>query len=160
MVVDDEHPLGHHADDPRSVPLMGDRAPRVQRRRDVVVLVEDHPLHARLLRRAIADRLPGCRVEVFADGAAAVRRLLDRAAPVPDLLVLDLELPGRSGHELLADRAAQERLRGVPTVVVTSSTAVADEQRSLALGATMHVRKPVDPDGFARLAEGLTALLR
>jgi CheY-like chemotaxis protein len=137
-----------------------DRSARAQRRHDVVVIVEDHPLHARLLRRAIADRLPGCRVEVFADGAAAFRRLLDRGAPVPDLLVLDLEVPGRSGHELLADRAEDERLREVPAVIVTSSSADADRERSLALGATVHLLKPADADGFGELADGLAALLR
>jgi CheY-like chemotaxis protein len=125
----------------------------------VIILVEDHALHARLLRRALAERLPGSHVEVLADGAAAFRRLMDRAAPVPDLLVLDLDVPGRSGHELLEDCAEDPRLRGVPAAVVTSSTADADRERSLALGAALHVGKPVDADGFACLADTVAELI-
>jgi two-component system, chemotaxis family, response regulator Rcp1 len=123
-----------------------------------VVLVEDHPLHARVLRRALSTRLPGGNVELFADGTSAARRLID--GDVPDLLVLDLDLPGRSGHELLADCAADARLRGMQTVVVTASTDAADRTRSLELGAALHLPKPVDAAGFMQLAEGLAALVR
>ena len=125
----------------------------------LVVIVEDHPLHAHVLRRALAGRLPGGRVELFADGAAAFRRLLDRAARVPDLLVLDLDVPGRHGHELLGDCASDSRLRDVPAVVVTSSADPADRARSLELGAAMHLPKPVDAAGFLQLADGLAALV-
>jgi CheY-like chemotaxis protein len=126
----------------------------------IAVLVEDHPLHARVLRQALAGRLPGGRVELFADGATACRRLLDGDEAVPDLLVLDLDLPGRSGHELLAQCAAAARLREMQTVVVTASMDTTDRERSLALGAAMHLPKPVDAAGFIQLAEGLAALVR
>lgn len=122
-----------------------------------VVLVEDHPLHARVLRRALAARLPGGTIELFADGTAACRRLMNEA--VPDLLVLDLDLPGHSGHEVLSMCVSEERLRAMQTVVVTSSTNAADRARSLDLGATMHLPKPVDAAGFMQLADGLAALV-
>jgi CheY-like chemotaxis protein len=122
-----------------------------------VVLVEDHPLHARVLRRALAARLPSGRIELFADGTAAYRRLKDGA--VPDLLVLDLDLPGRSGHELLALCVSDDRLRAMQTVVVTASTKVTDRARSLELGAAIHLPKPVDAAGFMQLADGLAALV-
>lgn len=124
-----------------------------------VVLVEDHPLHARVLRRALAARLPGGRIEVFADGTAACRRLMDDASAVPDLLILDLDLPGRTGHELLAQCVAEGRLSAMHTVVVTSSTSAADRARSLELGAAMHLPKPVDAAAFMQLADGLSALV-
>jgi CheY-like chemotaxis protein len=122
-----------------------------------VVLVEDHPLHARVLRQALAARLPGGRIELFADGTAACRRLMEDAAP--DLLVLDLDLPGHSGHELLALCVSDDRLQAMQTVVVTSSTEAADRERSLDLGAAMHLPKPVDAAGFMQLADGLAALV-
>jgi two-component system, chemotaxis family, response regulator Rcp1 len=122
-----------------------------------VLVVEDHPLHARVLRRALAARLPGGRIELFADGTDACRRLMDGA--VPDLLVLDLDLPGRSGHDVLALCVSEGRLRAMQTVVVTSSTAVADRERSLELGAALHLPKPVDAAGFMQLADGLAALI-
>jgi CheY-like chemotaxis protein len=127
--------------------------------RPIAVLVEDHPLHARVLRQALEGRLPGGRVELFADGTTACRRLLDGAEAVPDLLLLDLDLPGRSGHELLAECAGTARLRTMQTVVVTASTDAADRERSLELGAAMHLPKPVDAAGFIQLAAGLAALV-
>jgi CheY-like chemotaxis protein len=126
----------------------------------LVVVVEDHPLQGRLLRRALSARLPGCTVELFADGAAASRRLADPGGAAPDLLVLDLAVPGRSGHDLLGERARDARLACVPAVVVTSSENGADRERSLALGADLHLDKPLDADGFSRLAERLAALIR
>jgi CheY-like chemotaxis protein len=124
-----------------------------------VILVEDHPLHARVLRRALATRLPGGSIEVFADGTTACQRLMDAASAVPDLLILDLDLPGRTGHELLAACVADGRLNTMHTVVVTSSTSTADRERSLELGAAMHLPKPVDAAGFMQLADGLAALV-
>ena len=122
-------------------------------------MVEDHPLHGRLLRRALERELDGRPVEVIPDGALAAQRLLDPGQPLPALLVLDLDLPGRDGHALLADRQADERLSTVPAVVVTSSAAPGDRERSLALGASLHVSKPEDGDGFAALADRLVALI-
>jgi len=124
-----------------------------------VVVVEDHPLQGSLLRQALARRMPACQVELFLDGLAAFRRLMNLECPVPSLLVLDLDLPGRTGHELLADRRDDERLAALPAVVLTSSTDVADRDRSLELGATLHLLKPVDAQGFISLADRLAALL-
>jgi two-component system, chemotaxis family, response regulator Rcp1 len=124
-----------------------------------VVVVEDHPLHGRLLRRALEPGLAGRPVEVIRDGAAAAERLFDPSRPVPALLVLDLDVPGRSGHELLADCARDPRLSTVPVAVVTSSAAAGDSERSLALGASLHVSKPGDTAGFADLADLLRALI-
>ncbi len=122
-------------------------------------MVEDHPLHGRLLRRALEARLGGRPIEVIADGAAAARRLQDPAQPLPALLVLDLEVPGRSGHELLVERAGDPRLAAVPAAIVTSSATPADAERSMALGATVHLDKPEDVAGFAELADRLARLI-
>jgi CheY-like chemotaxis protein len=124
-----------------------------------IVIVEDHPLQARLLRRALEREVAGRPVEVVPDGAAAADRLLDPEQPIPALLVLDLDVPGRSGHELLACRARDPRLSRVPAAVVTSSGTPGDRERSLALGASLHVSKPRDRAGFADLADRLGALI-
>jgi CheY-like chemotaxis protein len=133
--------------------------PEIETSLSPIVVVEDHPLHGRLLRRALEQELNGRPVEVIPDGAVAQRRLLDPERPLPALLVLDLDLPGRDGHALLADRARDARLSRVPAVVVTSSPAPADRERSLALGASLHVSKPEDGAGFAHLADRLLALI-
>jgi CheY-like chemotaxis protein len=145
---------GGHA---RSVSM--EHEPEIERSLRPIVVVEDHPLHGRLLRHALQRQLDGCRVEVIGDGDVAARRLFDPAQPLPALLVLDLDVPGRDGHELLAACAGDERLAAVPAAVVTSSSTVADRERSLALGATMHVSKPEDRAGFADLADRLAALI-
>jgi chemotaxis family two-component system response regulator Rcp1 len=124
-----------------------------------IVVVEDHPLHRRLLVSALREELAGRPVETIPDGAAAARRLFDPDQPVPALLVLDLDLPGRDGHQLLADCAADPRLCDVPAAVVTSSRESADRELSLALGACLHLTKPEDGPGFADLADRLAALL-
>jgi two-component system, chemotaxis family, response regulator Rcp1 len=124
-----------------------------------IVVVEDHPLQARLIRRALEREAGGRPVEVIPDGVAAAKRLHDPARPVPALLVFDLDVPGRSGHELLAECARDPRLSRVPTAVVTSSPAPDDRERSLALGASLHVGKPRDVAGFAELADRLGALI-
>jgi CheY-like chemotaxis protein len=126
---------------------------------DLITVVEDHVLHARLLRIALYEALPGSDVEWLRDGLAAARRLADPSARLPHLLVLDLEVPGRSGHDLLALRAGDARLQAVPAVVVTASRAPGTRERSLALGATAHVAKPGDVDGYRALAGRLASLL-
>jgi CheY-like chemotaxis protein len=124
-----------------------------------VVIVEDHRLHALLLQKALSARLPGGALELFADGAVALVRLRRVAAPVPDLLVFDLDLPGCTGHELLQACAREQHLAGVPAVIVTASEVAADRERSLALGARGHIVKPVDADGYTRLAGQLADLI-
>jgi CheY-like chemotaxis protein len=125
----------------------------------LVVIVEDHELHARLLRRALAERLPGCEVEIVGDGAQAMRRLARPEDRVPDLLVFDLALPGATGHELLSVCAGDARLAGIPAAVVTSSESEDDRDRSLELGARLHLAKPLDLDGFEELADRLARLM-
>lgn len=133
--------------------------PEISTLPDPVVVVEDHPLQGRLLRIALEARLEGRPVEVIADGAVAYQRLSDPARPVPALLVLDLDVPGRTGHELLAARAGDPRLASVPAAVVTSSGAPGVRERSLALGAVLHVPKPEDGPGFDALAGRLCELI-
>jgi CheY-like chemotaxis protein len=133
--------------------------PEIETSLSPIVVVEDHPLHGRLLRRALERQVDGRPVEVIPDGAVAAQRLRDPEQPLPALLVLDLDLPGRDGHALLADRQADARLAAVPAVVVTSSAAPADRERSMALGASLHVSKPEDGDGFTALVKRLVALI-
>jgi CheY-like chemotaxis protein len=125
----------------------------------LVLIVEDHELQARLLRRALAERLPSCEVEIVGDGAQAMRRLARSDGRVPDLLVFDLALPGATGHELLSACAGDARLAHVPAAVVTSSDSPDDRDRSLALGAALHLAKPLDLDGFVSLADRLVGLM-
>ena len=120
-----------------------------------ILLVEDNAGDAQLMRIAFGDALPAARLSVIADGETALRTLLDDGAP-PDLILLDLNLPRLSGHEVLAGlRGAEDpALRRVPVVVLSSSAAPGDVRRSYELGAS-HVTKPQDMDGLMAIAKAL-----
>ena len=147
-------------------PTLAVHAPRVTVRNDPeisdlpdpVLVVEDHPLHARLLRIALSALLDRP-IEVFCDGSLAAARLADASLPVPVLMVFDLDVPGRDGHALLKSCASDPRLVSVPRAIVTSSGLTADRERCLAAGAVLYEEKPSDSEGFVSLAARLAALI-
>jgi CheY-like chemotaxis protein len=120
-----------------------------------ILLVEDNPGDAQLVRMALTEALPSARLSVVGDGEAALSRLQE---DTPDLMLLDLNLPRLSGHEVLAAvRAAGDpALRRLPVVVLTSSDAADDVERSYDLGASSHVMKPPDVDALFAVVESLT----
>jgi CheY-like chemotaxis protein len=71
-------------------------------------------------------------------------------APRPHLVLLDLNLPGRSGHEILEELKGDRTLRGIPVVVLSTSEAERDVMKSYALGANSFVSKPMDVEDFTR----------
>ena len=121
-----------------------------------ILLVEDNPGDAQLVRLALAEKLPGARLSVAADGEAALARLREDGSP-PDLMLLDLNLPRLSGHEVLAAvrESDDPRIRRLPVVVLTSSQQEDDVRRSYELGASSHVAKPDDIDQLFALIEAL-----
>jgi chemotaxis family two-component system response regulator Rcp1 len=127
----------------------------VDARPNRILLVDDSSGDAELFRLALADAQPDCDLLVVSDGEQALATLA--TGDLPDLMVLDLNLPRLSGHEVLADlRAAREpRLRRLPVVVLTSSAAPADVQRSYDLFASSHLVKPADVDRLFDLIDGL-----
>ncbi|MFD6179577.1 response regulator, partial [Isoptericola sp. NPDC060282] len=72
-------------------------------------------------------------------------------APTPDLILLDLNLPRMDGREVLAAVKADERLKHIPVVVLTTSEAEEDVLRSYSLHANAYVTKPVDFDRFIQV---------
>jgi chemotaxis family two-component system response regulator Rcp1 len=113
----------------------------------MVLVVDDDPDSADLYRRSLYDGRDGpstAALEVVADGSSAIRRLSDTTAPRPDLVILDVSMPGRGGHEVLAIMRSEPRLFSVPVVVFSSSAAQGDVELSYGLGANCHVVKPAD----------------
>jgi CheY-like chemotaxis protein len=122
-----------------------------------ILLVEDNPGDAQLVRLALTDALPSARLSVAGDGEAALARLREQGEP-PDLVLLDLNLPRLSGHEVLAAVRASEdaNVRRLPVVVLSSSRAESDVARSYELGASSYVAKPADVDTLFTVMETLT----
>jgi CheY-like chemotaxis protein len=117
-----------------------------------VLLVEDDPGDVMIAEEALkASRLKS-RLTVVPDGVEALRYLRqeDEYAGVerPDLILLDLNLPKKTGHEVLAEVKADPTLRKIPIVVLTTSGAAEDVVRSYDLHANVFVTKPVDFDHF------------
>lgn len=129
----------------------------MSRRSKTVLLVEDNDNDAELARLAFARCGVPLELVVAEDGVAAFEYLFDRgeAAAPPDLVLLDLKLPGVDGFEVLRRIRADERLRAVAVVVCTSSAEESDIDRCLRSGANSYLRKPVDFDEFVGVARAI-----
>ncbi|MGI8679008.1 MAG: response regulator [Jatrophihabitans sp.] len=117
-----------------------------------VLLVEDDPGDVIIAEEALKVSNLNSRLTVVTDGieALAYLRRQDgyRDAPRPDLILLDLNLPRKSGHEVLAEVKDDPSLRKIPVVVLTTSAASEDVERSYDLHANVFITKPVDFDHF------------
>jgi chemotaxis family two-component system response regulator Rcp1 len=94
-------------------------------------------------------------LETRADGAGALRRLLDESAHLPDLVVLDLNLPGRGGHDVLKAMRGNPRLRRLPVIIFSSSSAAEDVRSSYDLGANCYVTKPHGLTRYFEVVRGI-----
>lgn len=117
-----------------------------------VLLVEDDPGDVLMTREAFAEHKLRNRLHVVSDGDEALAFLRREGryaeAVTPDLVLLDLNLPGRDGREVLAEIKRDEQLRQIPVVVLTTSQADEDILRSYQLYANAYVTKPVDFERF------------
>jgi two-component system response regulator len=126
-----------------------------------ILLVEDNSSDEALTLRALKKNNIGNDVDVVRDGAEALDYLLARRAtssdarPLPQLVLLDLNLPKVDGLEVLRRIRADERTKLLPVVILTSSGEERDIVRGYGLGANGYVRKPVD---FVQFAEAVRQL--
>ena len=113
-----------------------------------VLLIEDNPIDARAVRRSIAtwSRPVELVHETSADDALA--RLTDAAETHPGLILLDLNLPGRNGHEVLETIKSDPDLRRLPVIVLTTSSSHIDVAGSYDRGANAFITKPSDLAGW------------
>ena len=124
-----------------------------------ILLVEDSPEDADLTREALEDAKVANNLSVVADGAAALAYLRRQGeyaqATRPDLILLDLNLPKKDGREVLAEIKADEELKLIPVVVLTTSEAEQDIVRSYKLHANCYVTKPLDLDQFVTVVKSI-----
>lgn len=131
---------------------------RIQQTIDVL-MVEDNPGDVRLTQEALRDAKININMSVVSDGMQAMAFLhheppyLD--SPEPDLILLDLNLPLKSGFEVLAEIKQDERLKVIPVVILTSSQAERDIVKSYNLYANAYVTKPVDLDQFIKVVQAI-----
>jgi CheY-like chemotaxis protein len=124
-----------------------------------VLLVEDNLGDADLTKETLESGKLRLQVDIVNDGAKALEYLLRRppyeAAHVPDLVLLDLNLPKVDGRGVLAAMRRNEALRRIPVVVLTSSDAERDVVRSYELGANCYVTKPVGLEAFQEIVRSV-----
>ena len=107
-----------------------------------ILHVEDDPDDAFFLQRALSRARPECVVVRLANAEQAVSYLGEcRPEALPDLLLVDLKLPGLSGFELLGWVRSQRRLQGVPVVVLSGSSLAEDRRQATELGARGYLVK-------------------
>ncbi len=124
-----------------------------------ILLVEDNPGDIRLTREALRDGKIYNNLYVARDGveAMAFLRKTDQYAnaPRPDLILLDLNLPRKDGHEVLAEVKSDENLRRIPVVILTTSQAEEDIIKTYDLHVNCYITKPVDLDQFVKIVKSI-----
>ncbi|MBE7189899.1 response regulator [Jatrophihabitans endophyticus] len=122
-----------------------------------VLLVEDDPGDVVIAQEALAAGGIDSRLSIVSDGVAAMQFLRREngyaGAERPDLILLDLNLPKMSGHEVLTEVKTDPDLRSIPVVVLTTSSNVEDVARSYDRYANAFVTKPVDFEQFTRVVK-------
>ena len=108
-----------------------------------VLVVEDNDKNLKLARDVL--EYAGFIVEVATTGEDAVRQAQDS---VPDLILMDLQLPGIDGHEALAQLRANPDTRQVPVVALTASAMPMDRERALSAGFDGFLEKPINVRTF------------
>jgi len=124
-----------------------------------ILLVEDNPGDVRLTQEVFRDGRIHNRLNVVGDGVEALaylRREGKYSETLPqDLILLDLNLPKKSGREVLAEIKADPVLRRIPVVILTTSAAEIDILEAYSLHANCYITKPVDLDQFERVIRSI-----
>jgi CheY-like chemotaxis protein len=125
-----------------------------------ILLVEDDLAHAEIVRRNLSDFRVANRIIHVEDGQTALDYLFrhgayvdPKSSPRPHLILLDLRLPKVDGLEVLRVIKKDNDLRGIPTVVLTTSSAESDMVKAYDNGAGSYLVKPVDFEKFTKLMD-------
>ncbi|HEY9618818.1 MAG TPA: response regulator [Crinalium sp.] len=124
-----------------------------------ILLVEDSPGDIRLTQEVLKEGKVHNHLSVVEDGAQALAFLRREGsyihAPQPDLILLDLNLPKKGGQEVLEAIKADEHLRRIPVVILTTSRAEEDIIRAYNLHANCYIVKPIDLDQFIQVIKSI-----
>lgn len=124
-----------------------------------ILLVEDNPGDVRLTKEALRDAKVLNEIYVARDGVEAMQFVHKEGsytnAPMPDLILLDLNLPRKDGREVLAEIKKDPKLKHIPIVVLTTSKADEDIIRTYNLHANAYITKPVDLNRFVEIMHAL-----
>jgi PAS domain S-box-containing protein len=108
-----------------------------------ILLVDDHPLNLTLARHLVADALPGAHIEEAGGGEEAVRHFTENT---PDLVLMDVQMPGMNGYDATGQIRARESGRRVPIIALTAGTLKGEKERCLQAGMDDYLTKPIAAD--------------
>ncbi|MDJ0737691.1 MAG: response regulator [Nostocaceae cyanobacterium] len=124
-----------------------------------LLLVEDNPGDVQLTQIALEDSKISVNLNVVEDGVEAMAFLRKEGKyanmPYPDIILLDLNLPKKDGREVLAEIKADNILKRIPVVVLTTSQAEGDILKAYNLSANCYITKPVDFDQFVKIVQSI-----
>lgn len=119
-----------------------------------ILLVEDESSDRLIISLAFKKVAPDVDLHCLTDGEEAIAYLME-SHPLPQLVLLDLKLPRRSGLEVLTWIRGRPDLKTLPVVLLTSSSQGADLQKAIAIGATSYLVKSVDVSRMRELIKGV-----
>jgi two-component system response regulator len=126
-----------------------------------ILLVEDNPGDVRLSIEVLRDAKVHNHLNTVSDGVEALsflrREGIYAEAPHPDLILLDLNLPKKDGREVLAEIKADDNLKRIPVVVLTTSQSEEDILKAYELHANCYISKPVNLDQFIKVVQSIEA---
>lgn len=124
-----------------------------------VLYVEDDPGDVELTSEALQEAKVRVNLTVVEDGDKALDYLHQKppyaGVGQPDLILLDLNLPKKSGRQVLAEIKSDQKLRHIPVVILTTSDDHEDMIKTHQLGANCYIRKPVGLEGFSRVVRSI-----
>jgi len=125
-----------------------------------ILLIEDNPGDANLVKIAIKRSKTISNLSIASDGVEAIAFLFKEDgyenSPTPDLILLDLNLPKKAGHQVLKELRANEKTQHIPVVVLTTSDMDEDILKSYKLTANCFLTKPVDAQKFISMIHTLS----
>jgi len=125
-----------------------------------LLVVEDDPGHARLIEKNLRRSSVSCEIVKLTDGQQILDYLFTNGKAAESAVVLlDLNMPGLSGYQVLQRLKAHERTRSIPVVILTTTDDAAEIQRCYDLGCNAYVTKPVDYEQFSEMIHRLGLFL-
>jgi CheY-like chemotaxis protein len=120
-----------------------------------IVILEDNRADLHIMRHSILDAVVDCNVIAFSDGAEAIGYIDDATSIVPELMILDLNIPGVDGPSVLNRIRGNPRWSHVPVFVFTASQSPGDMARAKSLGSDRYLLKPMDLNGFLKFGRDI-----
>jgi len=114
-----------------------------------ILCIEDNPVNYRLVQRLLAQA--GCEMHWAEEGIRGFEMALELK---PDLVLLDINLPGLSGFEVATKFRQHPELKRTPIIALTAKTQKSDRETALVAGCDGFIPKPIDPFAFVRQVEG------